>query len=90
MMRERSFPALTHLSFGRYEWEEIVVLDPFLSGYAPRLQHLYLRRVAIPSLPNLLLSTIDLTTLRLHDIPITYISPETMVACRCVDKARPP
>jgi hypothetical protein len=82
MTRERSFPALTHLSFGKYEGEKVIVLDPFLNGSAPRLQHLYLWRVAIPSLPNLLLSATDLTTLRLCDIPVTsYISPETMVAC---------
>jgi hypothetical protein len=82
MMRERSFPALTHLSFEEYEGEKVVVLDPFLSGSAPRLRHLYLWRVAIPSLPNLLLSATDLTTLRLLEIPVSsYISPNTMVAC---------
>ncbi|KAH9970104.1 hypothetical protein BGW80DRAFT_1461541 [Lactifluus volemus] len=82
MMRERSFPALTHLSFGKYDAEWVVVIDPFLNGSAPRLQHLYLWRVVIPSLPNLLLSVTDLTTLRLLDIPAdSYISPETMATC---------
>jgi hypothetical protein len=62
--------------------DRVVVLDPFLGGSAPRLQHLYLWRVVIPSLPNLLLSATDLTTLRLLDIPAdSYISPETMATC---------
>ena len=52
----------------------------FLGGSAPLLHDIYLRGISFPALPTLLLSTSDLVTLILHNIPHSgYISPEAMV-----------
>jgi F-box-like len=72
------FPTLKYLSF--YSFRDMFTLpDTFLNGSAPGLQHLNLRAISFPSLPRLLLSTSDLTSLRLLNIPSSgYISPVTM------------
>ena len=79
---QEPFPALTHLSM-RSEDEDIPVLTAeFLGGVAPRLQEITLYRIPFPALPTLLLSTGDLVTLNLFDIPdFGYISPERMIPC---------
>ena len=80
-MRE-TFPELTGLDISslRYGSAAIVLPDSFLGGSAPHLQSLSLEHVSFPDLPNLLLSTTRLITLRLDNIPHSgYISPEAMV-----------
>ena len=60
---------------------DVPVLPPkFLGGSAPRLQTIDLYDIPFPALPTLLLSTTDLVTLYLFNIPQTrYIPPEAMV-----------
>jgi hypothetical protein len=80
---EEPFPALKHLQI---VWEDEyasapVLPDGFLGGSAPCLQKIVLSGVPYPALPTLLLSTSGLLELDLHSIPpISYISPEAMVA----------
>ena len=62
-----------------------VLTAEFLGGSAPHLQDITLYRIPFPALPTLLLSTSDLVTLNLFQIPKSgYISPERMVACLAV------
>jgi hypothetical protein len=77
---QEPFPVLTQLCM-RSDDEGIPVLTAeFLGGSAPHLQEIALHRITFPALPTLLLSTSDLVTLYLLDIPIPgYISPERMV-----------
>jgi hypothetical protein len=78
------FPALTHLELWSEGDRPPVVPDPFLGGYAPRLQRLSLGCISFPFpvLRNLLLSTTHLVRLFLWNIPQSvYISPEAMVTC---------
>jgi hypothetical protein len=71
------FPALRSLSFKSVR--KRVHLDTLLNGSAPCLQHLALRAISFPSLPQLLSSTSDLTSLHLFNIRNSgYIPPETM------------
>jgi hypothetical protein len=76
------FPALTHLFLGTGESNDVPVLPcEFLGRSAPCLQEIQLVGVPFPALLALLLSTSDLVTLHLLNIPQTgYISPESMVA----------
>ena len=75
------FPELTDLQLHLIDGMESVLSDSFLGGSAPRLQFLWLDRIPFPGLPNLLLSTTHLVTLRLWDIPHSgYFSPEAMVS----------
>ena len=74
------FPELTDLRLHLIDGMASVLPDSFLGGSAPRLQFLILDRIPFPGLPNLLLSTTHLVTLRLCDIPHSgYFSPESMV-----------
>ena len=86
-MMQEPFPLLTHLDLhldimcwrGK---DALVLTSEFLGCSAPRLQEIILCRISFPALPSLLLSTCDLVTLKLLDIPTSgYISPEVMVAC---------
>ena len=79
---QKSFPALNRL-YLRSSCEDASVLTTgFLGGSAPHLQEITLDGIPFPALPTLLLSTSDLNTLNLLDIPtLGYISPERMVAC---------
>ena len=80
------FPALTDLAFTFKFHHELdrtlpVLPDSFLGRSAPRLRHLELEGLSFPGLPNLLLSTSGLASLKLRCIPHSwYISPEAMVA----------
>ena len=77
----KPFPALTTLILTSNDEKAPVLPDSFLGGSAPRLQTLYLAGIPFPGIGKLLLSTTDLVTLCLHDIPRSgYISPEAMVA----------
>ena len=66
-------------------WRDAPVLPAslpaeFLGGSAPRLQTIQLGGISFPALPTLLLSTSDLVSLELYNIPPNgYISPEAMV-----------
>ncbi|KAN0128303.1 hypothetical protein V8E53_013887 [Lactarius tabidus] len=79
---QQPFPALTHLYLGTHVSNDDPVLPcEFLGRSAPCLQEIGLVGVPFPSLPGLLLSTSDLVTLFLHNIPQSgYIPPESMVA----------
>ena len=75
------FPVLTCLDLRSCE-ETLVLTAAFLGGSAPHLQEITLYRISFPALPTLLLSTSDLVTLNLLDMPtLGYFSPERMVAC---------
>ncbi len=78
---QEPFPLLTRLEFFSLGYGNAPVLPAeFLGGSAPCLQTIYLRSIPFPTLPTLLLSTSDLVTLQLYNIPRTgYISPEAMV-----------
>jgi hypothetical protein len=79
---QEPFPALKHLSLETRILNDVPVLPcEFLGRSAPCLQSIVLDGIPFPALPVLLLSTIDLVTLNLLNIPQTgYISPEAMVA----------
>jgi hypothetical protein len=81
---QKSFPQLTHL----HVWvcDAVPILpDSFLGGSAPRLRTLSLGGVPFPSIPRLLLSTNDLVTPHLEDIPHSgYFSPEAMATALTV------
>jgi hypothetical protein len=76
----KPFPALTSLALWSKDEKAPVLSDSFLGGSAPRLRTIRLGGIPFPGLGKLLLSTTDLVTLFLHDIPYSgYISPEAMV-----------
>jgi hypothetical protein len=80
-MVQEPLPVLKSLSLWSKD-RALRVPDTFLNGSAPSMRHLSLMDVSFPSLPKLLLSTSDLTSLQLWKIPNTgYISPEVMAAC---------
>jgi hypothetical protein len=75
---KRRYPVLRSLSFDSLG-EAFTLPNKFLNRSARCLQDLTLRAISFPSLPRLLLSTGDLTSLRLFEIPTSgYISPVTM------------
>jgi hypothetical protein len=74
------FPALTILILMSNDYKAPMLPDSFLGGSAPRLREIVLRGIPFLGLGKLLLSTTDLVTLYLWDIPHSgYISPEAMV-----------
>jgi F-box-like len=76
----KPFPALTRLILQSNDERVPVLPDSFLGGSAPRLREIWLRNIPFPGIGKLLLSTTDLVTLSLHNIPRSgYISPEAMV-----------
>jgi F-box-like len=78
---EEPLPALRSLFFNP-PYEEFLLPDTFLNGFAPCLQDLTLCSISFPSLPRFLSSTSDLTFLDLSNIPNSgYIPPETMARC---------
>jgi hypothetical protein len=78
---QKPFPALTHLHLRSTDGAAQALPDTFMGGSAPHLQVLYLEGISFPTLPSLILSPTELTTLNLHAIPSSgYILPEEMVA----------
>lgn len=81
-MMRRPFSALTYLSLGSIDSDELVLPDGFLGGSAPSLRTLLLKRIAFPALPKLLLSTTQLVKLRISSSSTTgYITPGIMATC---------
>ena len=80
---EVPFPELIRLFLSFRDLSHAPVLpDSFLGGSTPRLRFLALNFIPFPGLPKLLLSSIHLVGLCLHNIPLSgYISPEAMVTC---------
>ena len=79
-LMQEPFPVLTHFYLSTLCEDTLVLTAGFLGGSAPHLQEITLHRIPFPALPTLLLSTSDLVTLNLLDIPtLGYISPERMV-----------
>ena len=77
---QEPFPVLRHLEFLGTRYEALVFPSGFLGRSAPGLQDLFLEHISFPELPNLLLSSRALVSLKLSHIPPTgYISPEAMV-----------
>ena len=77
---KQPFPALTDLELVSEDETIVVNPDLFLGGSAPSLRSLLLDYVPFPELPKLLLSTVHLADLRLHNISHSgYISSEAMV-----------
>jgi hypothetical protein len=75
---QEPFPELTVLHVQSLDGV-LALPNTFLNGSASRLQDLILWAISFPSLPRLLLSTRDLTSLHLFDIPNSgYIPPERM------------
>jgi F-box-like len=75
---DEPFPELRTLWFDSLG-DAFLLPNTFLNGFAPCLRHLDLSSVSFPSLPRLLSSTSDLTSLCLSNIPNSgYIPPETM------------
>ena len=79
-----SFPVLASLSLG-YGGDNTpapVLPASLLGGFAPSLQTIVLCGIAFPTLPTLLLSTAQLTSLQLWKTPNAgYIPPEAMATC---------
>ncbi|KAH9964767.1 hypothetical protein BGW80DRAFT_807229 [Lactifluus volemus] len=73
---EKPFPALRSFYFKSGDHSEEVILDTLSNGSAPCLRTLALWEISFPSLPRLLSSTSDLTSLCLFNAG--YIRPETM------------
>ena len=77
------FPALTHLRLGySRNWHSpaLALPDGFLGGSAPHLQSLELDFIPFPALPTFLLSSTNLVSLILLNIPRSgYISPQVIV-----------
>ena len=81
---QEPFPSLRHLFLEAYKSNESdvpVLPSEFLGISTPHLQTIKLDGIPFPSLPALLLTSADLVTLHLVNIPQTgYIPPEAMVA----------
>ena len=80
---QEPFPALEELFlYAPYKSNDIPVLpSEFLGRSAPCLRTIQLEAIPFPGLPVLLLSTSNLLTLSLMDVPQTgYFPPEAMVA----------
>jgi hypothetical protein len=78
------FPALRSLSLQSDQVSIFPLPDTFLNGSAPCLRDLTLEGISYPSLPRLLSSTTDLTSLLLVGFPNSasgYIPPEIMATC---------
>jgi len=65
----KPFPALTTLILRSNDEKAQVLPNSFLGGSAPRLRTIRLAGISFPRIGKLLLSTTDLATLHLSDIP---------------------
>lgn len=80
MEMRKAMSLLKTLRLMAQDAHEPLLPDEFLGGSAPHLSVISLYGVAFPALPKLLLSTSNLTSLELCDIPISgYFSPEALV-----------
>jgi hypothetical protein len=78
---QQQFPELTNLFLWSTDETVPVVLDSFLGGSAPRLEHVVLGGISFPGLPKLLLSATLLVTLQLFSIPHSgYFTPDAIAA----------
>ena len=78
---QKSFPSLVNLDLLCHPQDTLPVIPrKFLGGSAPHLRHLHLRDISAERLSTLLLSTSNLVTLTLDDIPL--------VDCTSGDMAR--
>jgi hypothetical protein len=78
---QEQFPVLTHLILLCGDQDSPVIPGGFLGRSVACLQKIEFDGIPFPALPALLLSTSDLVTLDLRNIPQTgYISPKAMVA----------
>jgi len=80
-LMQAPFPVLEHLQLGSREMVESLILPSgFLGESTPRLRRINLDGTPFPSLPRLLVTAVDLVSLRLYEIPNTgYFSPESLV-----------
>lgn len=81
LLRE-PFPVLEHLRLRSRDSARrpLVLPNAFLGGSAPRLRDIHLDGIAFPTLPHLLLTTRNLGSLQLEEIPRTnFFSPEMLV-----------
>ena len=80
-LMQHPFPVLEVLQLGSRDMVESLALPSgFLGESTPRLRRINLDGTPFPSLPRLLVSAIDLVSLRLYEIPDTgYFSPESLV-----------
>ena len=77
---QKEMPLLKTVRLMAQDVHEPFLPDKFLGGSAPHLSVISLYGIAFPALPKLLLSTSNLTSLELCDIPISgYFSPEALV-----------
>ena len=78
--QQERFPELEHLELTTQTEAEPILHDQFLGGAAPRLHTLRTTRIALPALPQLLLSATNLVSIQLEAIPSTgYIPPEYLI-----------
>jgi CHAT domain/F-box-like len=79
-LTQASFLQLEHLEFTTQPEAVLILHDKCFVGEAPRLHTLRTTRIALPTLPQLLLSATNLVSLQLEAIPNTgYISPENLI-----------
>ena len=77
---QKAMPSLESLRLMAQDMHELLLPDKFLGASAPHLSAISLYGVAFPMLPKLLVSTGDLTSLELCDIPMSgNISPKAIV-----------
>ena len=77
---QEPFPVLTSLYIASDDGNAPVLPAEFLGGSAPCLRNINLSGIPFPAIPTLLLSTSDLVSLELYNIPQSgFISPEAMV-----------
>ncbi|KAI0249352.1 hypothetical protein BJV78DRAFT_1227749 [Lactifluus subvellereus] len=81
LLIQKPFPVLQHLHLiTRDMMWSLALPSAFLGGSTPRLRHIDLKATPFPTLPRLLLSAVDLVSLRLYEIPdMGYFSPEALV-----------
>ena len=77
---QTEMPSLETLRLMVQDKAAVLLPDNFLGGSAPRLSVISLYGIAFPALPKLLLSTLNLLSLELWNIPSSgYFSPEALV-----------
>ena len=90
-LMEASFPALESLHLSSPHGDLMVLPDAFLGASTPsttprRLLHIELDNIYFPTLPHLLLSSRDLTSLSLRSNTVmgsAFLSPEAIISALC-------